>query len=795
MTIAKISSRVAASKYFEGLTHADRAIDPATGAVRYFAESGEPPGRWHGSEALGIASGSIAQAGVLEKILSGVHPETGEALVQAQKEHRPGWDLTFSAPKSVSAIWAVGDPDLRRAIEYAHEQAVSEAKKYLDGNAGYTRRGHGGEESEHVTLLGIEYQHSTSREQDPHLHSHLLIMNAAPRKDGSWGTIDPQPLYQHRMAAGSLYQSELASRLHDMGFEIEKGTGGTFEIQGVPSDLKKLWSKRHESMEVHGQSKAAELAFQKGRADKQHVDRRDNFIKWQVEGLDRGFDATKARSLMNSRQQTQPQDIDWTALRTKLTESQSTFQAPDLTKLLAQHAYGRYNASDIRAMSAVAVNNPEFGLVRLGQDQRGQGIFTTKEHLERERQMLETMGKLSQSHTHGARSREVEKAIKAERNRFTLSDEQANAVKSLTGGNRLSTVRGAAGAGKTTSMIALKEAYEASGYTLVGATTSNQAARVLQDESGIQSTSISKLLFEIQKPNSAITLNDKTILLIDEAGMVDTPQLAQLVQHVDNSGAKIVLIGDEKQLQSIGSGGGFQAARQITKIVGGDAELKQTRRQKMGWQKEAAERFSQGQALEALQMYEREGRLKTADGIESTSQELVNDWMKDRIEHKGETQLIIASSHAQGAVLNRLAQAALKAHGLISGVEIAKGLTTEKHGKQDLYMGDEIMFRENSKGAKGIGVINGDRGVVQGMSPVGKIRVKLNDGRVVAFDPHEYKNWSLGYASTVRGHPPRPEGRSFHLTHIIASSGIEPVGRRSRCIPPLKRGVLANGLF
>lgn len=771
LTISRIGNAQNASKYFEGLTQKDRIVDPATGVVRYFHESGEPPGAWHGSESLGIESGSLVRAGALEKILNGVHPETGASLVQSQagREHRPGWDLTFSTPKSVSAVWAVADPELRQQIEDAHEHAVREAKKYLDQNAGFTRRGKGGEELEQVSLIGIEYQHATSRAEDPHLHSHLLIVNVAKRSDGSLGTIDSRPLYQHRMAAGSLYQAELAARLHVLGFTIEKRAGGTFEIAGVPADLKKQWSSRHEQMVNNGatgQSKEAEAAFQKDRPDKPHVNRPKLFQKWAEQALVHGFDPVQARSLMNGPQHQSPDvadhGIDWTAIRAKLTESKSTFHAQDLTKLLAQNLYGKHNANEVRALTQSALSQPDSGIVRLGTDERGAGIFTTAEHLERERHMLQMMWRLVESETHAARGNAVEMAVQKERDGFRLSDEQAQAVRTLAGGSAISTLRGAAGAGKTTSMIALREAYEASGYRMVGATISNQAARVLQSESGIRSTSISKLLFELDKPDGSIRLDQKSVLVVDESGMVDTPQMARLVEHVNNANAKLILVGDEKQLQSIGAGGGFQAARQMTKSIGSDAELTETRRQKVAWQKEAAERFALGQAREALSLYETEGRLTTGDGIEDTSKKLIDDWTKDRLEDKG-TQLIIASSHAQGAVLNRLAQEALKMHGLIGQVELAKDLVTEKHGKQSLYQGDEIRFHENSRGPKGIGVINGDTGMVQGITPDGKIRVRLTDGRTVAFDPTAYRNWTLGYASTVYKSQGSTVDRAYYL--------------------------------
>lgn len=447
MTISPITNAGSASKYFEGVSATDREIDPSTGAVRYFAESGEPPGRWRGHAAsLGRPGGDIVKAGELERLLNGQHPESGESLVQTQagKSHRPGWDLTFSSPKSVSAVWAAADPELRAAIERAHEAAVQAAFDYLQANAAYTRRGKGGTELERVQLIGIEYQHSTSRAQDPHLHSHLLIANVAQRSDGTWGTLESRPMFQHRMAAGSLYQSELAARLRDMGFEIVKGRGGTFEIDGVPGDLKKLWSGRHEQMEANGatgQSREAERAFLEGRPEKGKIHRPSLFAKWGAEAAAHGLDPVKIRTeLMRGRIQS-AEPLEWAQIRERLTADRSTFRREDVIRQVATASYGQYSAQQLQALVDAALTQSESGFVRLGSDDRGE-FYTTVEHLEREKRMLSAMGRLAASTTHAADVRAVERAISKDRGGWKLSDEQAQAVRALAGGSRIATTRG-----------------------------------------------------------------------------------------------------------------------------------------------------------------------------------------------------------------------------------------------------------------------------------------------------------------------------------------------------------------
>lgn len=869
LTIAPIRDAGRAGRYFEGLARSDRQVDPATGAAKYFQESGEPPGRWRGdAAALGKRAGDIVKVGELEQVLNGYHPETGEFLPQHQpKAHRPGWDLTFATPKTVSAIWAVADPEVRAAIERAHEAAVGAAMDYLQANAAFTRRGQGGQEAEPVRLIAVEYQHSASRAQDPHLHSHLLVMNLALRADGTWGTIESRWLYQHRQAAGHLYQAELAARLRALGFAIQRGRGATFEVAGVPPALRAAWSQRHAQMAAHGatgQSKAAEWAFQKDRPEKARVNRAALFERWGAEALAHGLEPAAIRHALEagrSLPQHEEPAVDWAALRARMTEDRSTFRPEDLVRAVASRMYGAWDAARVQAEVAAALADPEQGFVALGTDERGP-LYTTQEHLDRERRMLEALGRLAGAATHAADPRAVERAVARDRGGWRLSPEQADAVRALAGGSRLGTVRGAAGTGKTSSMIALREAYEASGYRLIGAATSNAAARVLGKEARIKSYSIAKLLYELASPEEryeararlawegqeaervqaaeargeepgeprpfpglnaadrawlagpgrarrepAIRLDSRTVVLVDEAAMADTAMMAKLVEHVERSGAKLVMIGDERQIQAVGAGGGFAAARQIARQVGSDAELREGRRQKIQWQKEAAERISLGQAQEALQLYEREGRLMVEESPEAAARRLVEDWARDRLLEKG-TQLILASTHAQGAVLNRLAQAALKARGLL-GPAVAEG-ESDRQGRQTLHQGDEVIFTQK-QGREGQGWINGDRGVVVGARD-GKVLVRLEGGRIVGFDPRRFRGWRLAYAATAHKSQGATVDRAYYylssmdrreLGYVATSRhrrdlriyadrttlGVDPAAERARVIAALARGL------
>ena len=200
------------------------------GADDYYADGGEPPGEWHGrlSGALGL-SGNV-RPGQLQRLFEGYDPETGEALASNSGErHKVGWDCTFSAPKSVSVAWGLADTDLQEQIADAHDAAVRAGLDYLEKNAFSSRDRDGG--SPLQGIIAATFQHSTSREQDPQLHTHCAIANLGLRSDGSVCAVDFDSRW--KMAAGAVYRAELAQRMQQLGYGIERDAK-SFKLSEIP---------------------------------------------------------------------------------------------------------------------------------------------------------------------------------------------------------------------------------------------------------------------------------------------------------------------------------------------------------------------------------------------------------------------------------------------------------------------------------------------------------------------------------------------------------------------------------
>ena len=267
----------------------------------YYQRGGEPPGQWHGRGAtlLGLSGDVLTEP--FQNLFQGFAPDGSRELVQnaGQKSgyHRrcPGWDLAFSPPKTVSVAWGLGPSEVRRIIEEDHREAVRTALSSMEDFAAVTRRGSGGKRWEMGAFCYALFEHGTSRNQDPQLHTHAICFNLIMRQDGTTGAVRSNSLFDLKMAVGALYRCHLAYALQrDLGLRIEK-VESWFEIQGVNPDLAdRLSSRRKELLEYCQQRGvsgpiAAEKAALATRQVKGHVAREVLFQQWAQIGQEYGW--------------------------------------------------------------------------------------------------------------------------------------------------------------------------------------------------------------------------------------------------------------------------------------------------------------------------------------------------------------------------------------------------------------------------------------------------------------------------------------------------------------------------
>ena len=709
-------------------------------AEDYYQAGGEPPGQWlgDGCHALGLAD--QVQGEEYRRLFSGYHPHEGEQspLVQnaGAKNRRSGWDFCFSAPKSVSTVWSQADQDTRQKIQGAQQKAVKAALAHLE-NFAIARRGHGGAEGEQCKIIAASYEHSTSRAQDPQLHTHCLIANIVQRPDGTWGTLEPKEMYDHKMAAGANFRAELAREMQQLGFAVERD-GDSFRLTGSPKDLEKEFSKRREAIEKAleeknlSSAKAAEVAALDTREKKELRPRSELFQEWQQTGLEHGFDLEAVRTAQPEEPPKMPEKAE---LLRELTERQSAFKEADIYHVVAVAGQGVMDAAEIRQYVQDLQASPE--MIRL-QNVAGEERWTTREMMALEKQMVETAISLAAQQSHQVTPSALEDARAAR----TLTDQQDQAMQHLCKSGGVGCLVGMAGAGKSYLLGAAREAWEQSGYKVRGAALAGKAAAGLQEGSDIKSQTIHSLLAEIEDGKTELTA--KNVLVIDEAGMVGSRQTAKLVELCEQSGAKLVLVGDDRQLQPVDAGGAFKAIATKT----GHAELTEIRRQKHDWAIQATHDFASGRAAEALAAYHKRDCLHIYDNRQETMQKMVDDWRQIWRPTAATETLMLASTRAETAELNRLAREKLNDERLLGpGAEIS----TENHGKLEFKEGDRILYGRNSKQ---VDVKNGTLGTVKTMIPSRdgqgwRMTVQTDDGQRVSFDTAKYAYISHGYAVTT----------------------------------------------
>jgi Ti-type conjugative transfer relaxase TraA len=393
--------------------------------------------------------------------------------------------------------------------------------------------------------------------------------------------------------------------------------------------------------------------------------------------------------------------------------------------------------------------------------------YTTRTMLAIEARMADTAKEMAQNASHPVPGQRLEAVL---RKHSHLSEEQREAVRAMTSARQIEPVAGSAGAGKSKAIEAAREAWEATGYRVVGAALSGIAAENLNRESGVESRTIASWEHSWQQGRER--LDQRSILVIDEAGMVGSRQLERILSEAQRQGAKVVLVGDAEQLQPIEAGAAFRA---IAECVGYQ-ELTAIRRQREQWQREASRDFARGEPAAALDRYEAHGAVRFSRTRDEAKQRLIEEWAKHLAVEPDGSSLILAHTRADVRDLNDRARHVLKDRGEL-GAEVSVTVTRDvgqrdgtvvvESSKRSLAPGDRVMFLKNNRD---LCVKNGSLGTVAEVTGDG-IAVQL-DGkqrREVEFRIADYSALDYGYAATIH----KAQGATVERAFVLATPGMD----------------------
>lgn len=762
-TVSALSSAAQAASYYE--------------ADDYYAEGGVAPSEWFGeaAEKLGL-SGEVNREQFGEFLEGKIAGKQLGTTRDGKVEHRPGWDITFSAPKSVSIMAEVaGD---KRLIK-AHGAAVKVALAHVEKHMAATRIRQGGEVRREATgNLGIAtFRHATSRAQDPQLHTHGVIINATQDKDGNWRSLEPRAFYQLQKEIGAIYRQELAHCVAALGYKIEVAKDSLFEIAGVPSKAIDALSQRTAAIDARlaerGTSRAEASAAEKQiaaldtRDTKSHADHRTLRAEWRATADATGFDKAardrligKARERVKASEATASpellarQAVAWAAA--KLSEREAVFAASTLAREAGDFAFGKSGHYAISAAIAEAGGCGEL-VPRTFLDRRGAEFagFTTPQAIATEHTMLRLeeagRGNAKPLANTVAAARTIERAARqSSRSGYAWTEDQKRATADLlTSRDRVAAVQGYAGTAKTTTVLATyaREA-KRHGFAVTALAPTASAATVLGDALSLRGDTVARHLLAPE----AKTAGKDTVWIVDEASMLSAHDMAKLMTRADKVGARLVLVGDVKQLGSVGAGAAFAQLQQAGMAT---ARLADVVRQTNAGTREAVMASIEGHAGKALAALERGGG-KVIEGATPDDRlaAMARHYLALSPSDRART-LVIEPSREGRDRLTGMIRAKLTERGELSAQVVrfealqAKGFTrAEAREAASYYIGDVVRFTRDYS-AKG--VRRGKSFAIAAVDPErGRVALEDSDGRAIDWRPRQ---WGAGKAEVFERKP------------------------------------------
>ncbi|MCL1692789.1 MAG: relaxase domain-containing protein [Actinomycetia bacterium] len=800
----------------------------------YYLRGGTASGSWHGSGAAEMGIDGAVTAEGLVRLFDGQHPDTGEQFGhRLRKDGVAAWDLTFSADKSVSLLWAFGDDETRKHVVEAFEEATAEAVSYMESVASSTRGAsrtpvldddgvpvldEDGMPRQRIETWPIRtegyvsawFTEFTSRADDPQLHTHVVVGNRVKGVDGVWRAIDGRLLYRHQLAAGYLHEAELRSRLTErLGVRWQPVHNGMADIEGFTREQVMAFSQRRQKIETwrdaHGIADTPagnEVATLATRSPKQERPLETLMPQWLERAAEVGITPEAVAAVCNRGREVTILDpeplFDHLASAEGLTAQASTFgrsdvlastaeslpeggKRPDLEitvdaflhrsdviPILPIHA-GADNAIDlptgISSIDQERLRDLEYSTRAAQVMRRSDGgtfpglvherRYTTTELLAIEQRIIDRAVDGVGSNRWAVSMGKVDEALQRHP---MLTEEQREMVRQFaTSGNAIDIGVGAAGTGKTTVMAILGELAEETNTPVVGAALAARTAAGFQAATDIRSSTLTRFLGEAKTTGG---LPNGVVVIVDEAGMVGSRQLAETSDLVDAASGKLILIGDHHQLAEIDAGGLYRALTIRLPAV----ELTENVRQEQEWERTALTELRDGSIERAVAMYDRRGKIIVGDDTDDTINQAVDNWYRD-VQDVGDPADVLLIGHRNATVdqLNKRARTIVAETGHLEGPVLDVG-------DRVFQAGDRVVCLKNRPR---LGVLNGDLGTVFEVDTERRaVTISLDRTSDTVTVPDWYlDDGHLDWGYALTGH--KAQGATARRAHTVAGDGVD----------------------
>ncbi len=759
----------------------DRGNDHPGQALAYYASRGETPLRWGGAEAerLGLAGEVTPEAYEAAFGPGGFrHPVTGEQLVNTK---RPGIEIVVAAHKTVAILGVIGRAeDMHAILDAENTGMMDNLESWYQARGG--RRGR----AEVVTpTTGFAYattRHGTSRAGDPSPHDHNLIANVTGMLDAIGG----HKGLRNGMFAGTVEAATMVGRLHSayvavkLGYAIEPDPGPSgrlrhWRIKGIPREACEVVSKRSDEIGEYLSEagyvgyRAANIAARATRDIKRHTGVDELMPRWQaelaeigwpVERLIEALDAARAAGTGVAPPLTEAEIAQTTA---ELMDPDGPFIARGkvftrtrLTAEVAPLLYGHDPAELDGVLDRIIASElvtPLIGVARAIEQP-----YTATAVLATEHTIANCIERLINRDGPQLDPVRVLAAIAAKQDeiRAELSDGQYAAVNAIcTSGRAVDVVVGIAGSGKTTALDAATTALEDAGYRVIGTATSGQAARTLGDAAGIEARTMRSLMWQLD--HGGIVLDRDAVVILDEAGMTADADMARLVLAVEAAGAKVVIVGDDRQLSAVGPGGALhQTLAAHPHVV---TTLTENMRQRDPAERDALLELRAGDLDQALRFYAENQRITYLPKRTLVLGAMVDAWATDT--DAGHDTFMLAWRRQSVADLNRIARAVARDRGWLQGDDMRTA------DGREFAVGDLVVtLAPNYRGQ----LVTSERGTVTAVDPqAGALTIRTDHGHTVTLLGSEIdaEHLAHGYALTVH----REQGATSDRTHYLAEGG------------------------